>query len=71
MNKVKVGDIVEAFIEWGPNHVQRRGIDAGWEVVRVLKVYPGYGIHGELVRDRRSKYDHTFEYVRPLTTRPN
>jgi hypothetical protein len=71
MQKIKVGDIVEAFIEWGPNHVQRRGIDAGWEVVRVLKVYPGYGIHGELVRDRRSKYDHTFEYVRPLTTRPN
>jgi hypothetical protein len=71
MQKIKVGDIVEAFFEWGPNHVQRRGYDNCWEVVRVLEVYPGYGVKAELVRDRRSKYDHTFEYVRPLTIRPN
>jgi len=69
MKKLKVGDIVEVYCEWTPNHVQFRGYERCWEVGRVVEL-TSYGSKVELVRDRRSKYYFDLTSIRPLTIRP-
>jgi uncharacterized protein (UPF0179 family) len=70
MKKPKVGDIIEAKFTWPPNHVQHRGYDTCWEVVRVIGTSYTDLLKVELVRDRRSKCFLYEQDIRPVSVRP-